>query len=703
MYINALTFRQWWDVFHSDNPLTEIRLLGTVNSRKRTASGYFTDCETALRAIQEYPEELGVYAPINEIKQSCYGKSQHDVIIDSPASTTSGNDIEGRRWILLDFDPKRAADTNATDIEKNEARKTMVAVGSFLRDQGFTAPVVADSANGYHLLYRISLANSTKTDELVKNILTVLDMNYSNEFVDIDLQVSDPNRIAKVYGTKTIKGADTGERPRRESKFIKVPDEIEITDVEVLYKIAAMLPQTEAPNRFNGYRTDFDINSFIDMHQIGIAKTSRFSRGTKLTLEHCPFDHNHTAPDAALFIMDSGAIGFKCLHNSCSGYTWKDVRLHYDPSAYSQRDLSELERKKDFYSTAPRPAPIVVEESDEKGKKWQVMKDIEWQDPNKLTYIPTGFLELDRKMGGLCLGDVTLISGIAGSGKSTIANCLILSAIQHGYKVSVWSGELAPMRFKSWLNQNAAGANFVRKSSGESDYWYCPQDVAKKIDTWTDGKLFLYNNVYGNHSSQIISDIKDCIRDKGTQLVILDNKMAMQLDSWTGDKNEREAGLINELKDFAIQSNIHIVLICHPRKEQMNSLLRMESIAGNSDLYNCAANVLLCHRVGRDFERRASDFFGKEFIQRIVSDEYNEVIEIAKNRTHGAKDSTIGLFYETKTRRYKNSIAEYVVFGWQESGYVPVIPNIDIKPNYEFSNPGGADEVEQWEREDLPV
>ena len=170
------------------------------------------------------------------------------------------------------------------------------------------------------------------------------------------------------------------------------------------------------------------------------------------------------------------------------------------------------------------------------------------------------------------------------------------------------------------------------------EYWYCPKDIAAKIDEWTDGKFFLFNNNYGNKSSQILQDVRDCVKEHGTQLLVFDNKMAMMLDSYVGDKNEREAGLINELKDFAMASQLHIILVCHPRKEERNALLRMESIAGNSDLYNAASNVLLCHRVGRDFEKRATEFFGKQVVDELIENGYNEVVEIAKNRSHGRVD-----------------------------------------------------------------
>lgn len=675
MYINEQTFRQWWEIFHTDSQLCEVRMLG-----KKTVSGYFTDCEVALNAIKGwYGEEFGVYACINEINPNCYLTKQRDNLLESPKSTTSDLDIKARRWILVDIDPVRKSDTNATDAQKALAKAMMRQIGIFLRDQGFASPVVADSANGYHLYYKVYLNNSDENTQTIKNLLGVLDMQFSTSECSVDTSVFNAARISKIMGTKSNKGADVAEAPRRESRFIQVPDDIQKTDISVIQKVAAMLPEKEKPSKWNGWRTDnFDIDQFIAQYGIKVKSVTSFKDGRRYVLEECPFNPDHKAPDSAIFVMSSGAIGFRCLHNSCSHYTWRDVRLHYDKDAYSKRDYEEFLHKREFYDTRDKPAPVVIAEDSAHGKKWQSLDEIEWQDPSKLVYIPTGFGQLDLKIGGLALGEISVMSGLAGAGKTSVINNIILYAIHYGYRVAVFSGELVASRFKSWINQAAAGRNNVKRTSGDVEYYYCPQDISAKIDVWTKGKIYLYNNTYGSKISQILSDVKDCVKAHGTQLIIIDNLMALQLDAYSGDKNERQAMLINELKDFSMQSKIHILLVCHPRKEQLNQLLRMESIAGSSDLYNAAANVFLAHRVGTDFEKRASEFFGSDRAHQFVDTGYNEVIEVAKNRTHGVKDHIFGLYYEKETRRFLNSKSDYFVFGWQdEDNHISLIPPPD--------------------------
>ena len=603
--INEQQVRCWWSLFKTEHPLTEIRILGNG----KTFSGYFTDCETMLSQLKIY-DGMGIYATINQIKDSCYGRSQHDSIQSRPKATTNDNDIEHRDIILIDFDPERPSDTNASDSEVKQAEMKMRQVYRFLRDQGFNSPVVAFSGNGYHLYYKISLPNDDENKELVQNFLHALDMMFSDEHVKIDISVFNASRIAKVIGTTSNKGTNTPERPQRQSYFVHIPEQYVVTTCEFIKKVTDMIPQVEPPSRFNNYSNErFNIDEFISKHNISVTKKVRYNNGYKYVLAECPFDSNHKAPDSAIFVMDNGAIGFRCLHASCNHYSWKDVRLMFEPNAYEHRDYEEYRHKRTYYGKVT-PTAIEPVKEDERGKKWLGMSDIKWFDPANLVSIPFGIEALDKKIMGGTLGDVTILSGLSGAGKTTLLNHFALNAVQRGFPVGVWSGELQDFRFQSWLDQMAAGKAFVKQKPGFDNLYYAPKNVSEKINEWLDGKLFLYNNEYGSDWSQLFSDIKEAVEKFSLKMVMIDNLMALNLDSYDGEKNDRQSRFINDLKTYAKKANIHVILVCHPRKEQSFQLLRKESIAGTADLTNLCDNLLISHRVGNDFEKRAKDFFG---------------------------------------------------------------------------------------------
>lgn len=658
--MNEITIRQWYDTFKSGEELVEVRIVD--NAYKRTYSGYFTDVDTLLNEIRKY-DNCNIYFTLNAINPACYDREQHDRIVTKPKSTTSDNDIVGRDWILIDIDTKKPSDTNSTDEEKEMAKEVVNNVFKFLRDEGFEKPVVCDSGNGFHLLYKIAMKNSNENTTICKEFLQVLDMLFSNPNVEIDCTTHNASRVCKLYGTFSRKGSNTKKRPQRESKILRIPDEVKITPNEYFAKVAAMLPKPEQPSKSNYYSNEkFDLEAFLNKHHIAVRNIVRTSSFTKYILEECPFNSSHRAPDSAIFEMSNGGLGFKCLHSSCSQYTWKDFRLKFEPDAYDHKEYQRHEHKMQYYSSQKKEPFVPKKEDSAKGKKWLAMTDVQYVDMSKLVAIPTGYKELDKKIIGLLMGDVTVLSGLSGSGKTSWIDCVVLNAVQRGYKVGIWSGELQDFRFQSWIDQIAAGKNYVCKKEGYENYYYAPKNIANQINKWLEGKLFLYNNNYGSKWQQLFADIKTLVENEGTQLIVLDNLMALQIDSYDGDKYTQQTRFINDLKEYAKAKNIHVILVCHPRKE--GGFLRKESISGTADLTNLADSVIIIHRIGKDFEQRAGEFFGKDKVIPYLK--YNSVIEVCKNRSMGVIDLLVGMYFEVESRRLKNEISENIVYGWQE-------------------------------------
>lgn len=658
--MNEITIRQWYDTFKSGEELVEVRIVD--NAYKRTYSGYFTDVNTLLNEIRKY-DNCNIYFTLNAINPACYDREQHDRIVTKPKSTTSDNDIVGRDWILIDIDTKKPSDTNSTDEEKEMAKEVVNNVFKFLRDEGFEKPVVCDSGNGFHLLYKIAMKNSNENTTICKEFLQVLDMLFSNPNVEIDCTTHNASRVCKLYGTFSRKGSNTKKRPQRESKILRIPDEIKITPNEYFAKVAAMLPKPEQPSKSNYYSNEkFDLEAFLNKHHIAVRNIARTSSFTKYILEECPFNSSHRAPDSAIFEMSNGGLGFKCLHSSCSQYTWKDFRLKFEPDAYDHKEYQRHEHKMQYYSSQKKEPFVPKKEDSAKGKKWLAMTDVQYVDMSKMASIPTGYKELDKKIIGLLLGDVTVLSGGSGAGKSSWIDCVALNAIQRGYKVGIWSGELQDFRFQSWINQIAAGKNYVCKREGFENYYYAPKNISNQISNWLEGKLFLYNNNYGSKWQQLFADVKELVDKEGVQLIVLDNLMALQIDNYEGDKYTQQTKFINDLKEYAKAKNVHVLLVCHPRKEGI--FLRKESISGTADLTNLADSVFIIHRIGKDFEQRAGEFFGKDKVIPYLK--YNSVIEVCKNRSMGVIDLLVGMYYEVESRRLKNEISENIVYGWQE-------------------------------------
>ena len=657
--MNEATIRQWYDIFKDNHELVEIRVLDP-NTRK-TYSGYFTDIETLLSAIKPY-DKCALYFTLNKIDDACDSREQHDKISTKVKATTSDNEILSRKWCLIDVDCEKPSDTNSTNEEKELAKVVVNNVYKFLRDEGFEKPVICDSANGYHLLYKQDMQSTPANTEVMKKFLQVLDMYFSNEKVKIDCSTYNASRICKLYGTYSRKGSNTKDRPQRMSYILQVPTEVKITPNEYFEKVASYLPEPEKKDRFNNYgASSFDLDEFIKEHDIKVAKIEDGKDYRKYVLEECPFCSAHKAPDSALFKMKDGGYGFKCLHNSCSQYTFKDFRLKYDPQAYQRRDYREFQHKQRINSSYKEPFTPAVETED-KGKKWLQMSEIKRVNIEDLMCIPTGYTELDKKIVGLFAGELSILSGGNASGKTSWLDCVALNAVQKGFKVGIWSGEMQDWRFQNWIIQIAAGKAFTKRKEGYDNLYYVPNSITEKISAWLDEKLFLYNNNYGNNFQQIFSDVKTLVEEKSVQLIIIDNLAALDIDSYDGEKYTKQTKFVIELKEFAKQKNIHILLVCHPRKQM--TFLRKDSISGTADLTNISDKVFIIHRIGKDFEQKASEFLGNAKASELM--DYDSIVEVAKDRQFGIVDYFAGMYYEQESRRLKNSIAEHIVYGWYD-------------------------------------
>jgi putative DNA primase/helicase len=150
--------------------------------------------------------------------------------------TASDADVLGRRWLLVDADPVRKSGISSTAEEKRRAWEIMRAVHAWLQGEGWPEPVLADSGNGYHLLYRIDLPKDD--GGVVKAVLEALAARFDSDAVKIDTKVFNPSRIVKLYGTVARKGDSLRDRPHRRTGVLAAPAEVGVVSREQLEAVA---------------------------------------------------------------------------------------------------------------------------------------------------------------------------------------------------------------------------------------------------------------------------------------------------------------------------------------------------------------------------------------------------------------------------------------------------------------------------------
>ena len=675
--IDEQQIRLWWSVFNPDSKLVEIRLLG-----KSTYSGYFKDVDTLIRNIKplldhnnfQYYGAMQAYFTLNEISEDLYGREQHDKFVKQAKTQTTDGNVVRRRFVLIDLDPNRVAGVSSSDIELEKAHMKAIDVYKYLIEQGFREPIISISGNGYHLTIPCDMPSDDEHTDITKRFLESLAKMFSDENVEIDRKVFNLSRIDKLIGTWAKKGSDSEDRKWRLARILKVPSDLSPNDTSLFKKIADLVPKeepakptTNKQSYFNDNK--FDLESWLNTHGVEYKK-SQEGGSLKYVIKKCPWEDLHSTknPYSSVIFQDAdGKMVYSCAHSHCIDKKWSDFRTFYEPDAYTKKNESYENVR--GYRRPTKPKFEIKEELPELGKKWLCMKDIKKVDISDMTFIPTGYNSIDMLINGFCLGQVSIMSGKNSAGKTSFLNSIAMNAVDADYKTAIWSREIPSYLMNTWLQMVAAGKEYM-KPSKKPGFYYVPNDIADKINEWTDGKLFVYNNEYPSQWEQLLNDIKILIK-AGVKLFILDNLFSMNIDIFEGDSNEKQRSLIMEICNLAKAEMVHIILVAHPRKA--TTFLRKEDIKGNGVLSDAVDNIFIIHRVNNDFMKAGGEFFGNSLIQEFSM--YGNVIEIAKDRLFGKMGHLCGLFFDEISKRFLNTETENRRYGWIEEPH-----QIEINP-----------------------
>jgi len=659
--INEVELRKAITQLKPNGELFEIRIVGNG----KPISGYFRDADTLIKAFDTVDlRNTNVYITINHLMDALYSRQQADRLL-AVKNTTSDKEVEVLNWLFVDLDPVRPTGISSTNEELKMSMEMAQKVYVYLKGLGFEEPVKAFSGNGYHLLYRIGLVNNADNEKLVERCLKALAAMFNTDEVKVDTANFNPSRICKLYGTLAQKGSNTADRPHRFAKIDGDIKELKQTKKIYLEKLAEEIEEEEVrPAQYNNYNpSEFDIEEWMGRN--GIKYTMKEGSGyTKYVLDECPFDHNHKAPDSMILKQPSGAIGFKCLHDSCQHRKWQDVRIMFEPDAYEKSNEAfdkAIEEGWRRHNRDKKKKELNVEN----GKVWETLNDILAKPTPDNEYIKTHVVNIDQKMHGLLKGGISLWSGLRASAKSTILSQIALQAVNDGHSVLAYSGELTDKRFARWIIQQAAGKQYVREiQKNDSRFWVVPFETQKAVANWTDRNLHIYNNSYGSTYDGLISQIKEKIELEKPDLVILDNLMTIDVTNVDSNEYRAQTAIMKGLADLAKMYNVHVALVAHPRKTI--SFLRLVDVAGSGNISNLVDSAFIVHRVNHDFKKGYMEEFCKKGTaeEDVTLFKGTNVIEIAKDREEGIQDEFIPLWYETESRRMKNESTEVIKFKW---------------------------------------
>ena len=334
----------------------EVRILKAVSSsyqRPHTESGYF-DFEhipQAADAIAKIRSFAGAYVTLNPVDPDLLARAFNRLGPAEQNATTADDDIVRHRWLPIDCDAVRKSNISSTDEEHKAALELAEQIRDGLASVGWPQPIMLDSGNGAQLLYRINLP--AKDDGLVQNVIASI-AAASTDKVHVDLTVFNPARIWRIPGTMNCKGDSIPTRPHRMANIVAVPDVVQTVTKEQL-EAAAGYERSEPMPVQTASGSGFILDDWILRHGLNVNSPVPYNGGRKWVFKVCPFNPQHTNGSAVLIEESSGAVAFRCHHNSCSGNDWRKLREMYEPGCYDKPkpqepvsvDISGLVKRKD--------------------------------------------------------------------------------------------------------------------------------------------------------------------------------------------------------------------------------------------------------------------------------------------------------------------------------------------------------------------
>jgi hypothetical protein len=313
--------------------VTELRALeATINGDRWPANyaGYFDDSCELLAALDKLNTAKGIYFIPNPVDPALIARANNRIRKAVKGESTSDDNIMARHWLLIDCDAVRPAGISASNEQHKAALERAKAIADELHQNfGWPDPIVADSGNGGHLVYRID--EPADDGGLVDKCLKVLAAKFNDRVVKVDSSVHNQARIWKLYGTRACKGDSTSDRPHRMSRILSVPSILDIVSHDHLVTLANEAPIEAKRYETNGHAAGrtFDIDAFISRHGFDVSGPEPYKGGRCWIFNQSPMCEHH-GDGPFLIQLASGAVTAGCHHDSCH-WNWHDLRARYEP------------------------------------------------------------------------------------------------------------------------------------------------------------------------------------------------------------------------------------------------------------------------------------------------------------------------------------------------------------------------------------
>ena len=227
----------------------------------------------------------------------------------------------------------------------------------------------------------------------------------------------------------------------------------------------------------------------------------------------------------------------------------------------------------------------------------------------KLTGIPTGFMDFDRRSGGLQKSDLIIIAGETSQGKTSFALKIASHASLMNKKVAIFSYEMSDLQLSARLVSSiskVAGSSIQYQKLSSDDF----QSVHEGIGELMKTNIFI-DDVPVTDYEYLEKSIRATVIKYDIDLIIIDYLQLISIHNARDSKADRVAMIANGLKGLAKSLNIPIILVSQlSRGIGEPNLGRLK---GSGDIENAADVVLFVYRPEYYGEIKDIEINGKNY------------------------------------------------------------------------------------------
>lgn len=245
-------------------------------------------------------------------------------------------------------------------------------------------------------------------------------------------------------------------------------------------------------------------------------------------------------------------------------------------------------------------------------------------------------------------GEVSVWSGQNGHGKSLLTGQVALSLMGQGERVCIANFESKPVMTMQRLGRMFAGTNPFSPEYQGADGITALDALYDDFGAWTDGRLWLYDQMGTAHGDTVLGMARYCAKELGITHIVIDNlaKCVKAEDDYNGQK-----AFVDELCAIAKDYSVHVHLVHHLKKPaNENAMPDKHDNKGSGSITDQPDNIFLVWR-----NKAKEEDLRQKGVNAKKRDEPDQVLLCRKQRNYdgsGDGEPTIALWFDKDASQF---------------------------------------------------